>query len=129
MQDELKALQLEKDRIAKESQKEKEKLAKELEAEKERLMKESQIKEKKANLLVEKADNKVLLKALQKANTEEEIAQALELWDNDEILEMVKMKSSAGSNVFANQNGNSNAQGSISLRDQLRNSLKNKNAK
>ena len=98
-------------------------------AEKERLIKESQIKEKKANLLVEKADNKVLLKALQKANTEEEIAQALELWDNDEILEMVKMKSSAGSNVFANQNGNSNAQGSISIRDQLRNSLKNKNAK
>ena len=42
---------------------------------------------------------------------------------------MVKMKSSAGSNVFANQNGNSNAQGGISLRDQLRNSLKNKNAK
>ena len=129
LQDENNRLQLENAKIAKESEKETARIIKEGNELKLKLEAEAQFKQKKTDLLLEKAENKILIKDLQMAETEEEMLKVLSKWDNEETLNMVKMTNSAGSNVFANRDSNIGGQGEISLRESLRASLKNKNAK
>lgn len=101
---------------------------KELQLGLEKIRLESEFKDKKAELIASKITNTILIKALKDAKTQEDIDRELGRWDNIETMDMVKMTKEAGTNAFANL-GNQTTGNNSSIRDSLRNGLKDKNAK
>jgi hypothetical protein len=117
------------EKIKKDAIKEADRIKKEAENYMEKVKLESDFKDRKANVIAEKSDNKILLKDLKSAKTQEDIDNALEKWDNEETLAYVKALSKAGSDVFKDIDKNSNLGGQTSLRDRIKAQQEAKNKK
>ena len=118
--EEAEKIKKEAEKVKQEALKEAERIKQEAERYMEKVKIENEFKDKKAELIAEKSENKILIKDLKLAKTQEDIDRALELWDNQETLELVKMQSKSGSNVFKDIDKNSNLGGETSLRDRLK---------
>lgn len=118
--EEAEKIKKEAEKVKQEALKEAERIKQEAERYMEKVKIENEFKDKKAELIAEKSENKILIKDLKLAKTQEDIDRALELWDNQETLELVKMQSKSGSNVFKDIDNNSNLGGETSLRDRLK---------